>query len=151
MINGVVWQTTLQNKVMLFTIHVLFFYFFIFFNNNQHQNILTFFIFYITSIIFYYYSNKQNSLQYNFFFFTFLYKFFLLYITSLFTNFKINNPLLCSVHVFAKQDQYHYFSLRHQPHIPHKQRAWGKEAPGFWSYSRHLIGDSKNYQSNKYK
>jgi hypothetical protein len=36
-----------------------------------------------------------------------LYKFLLFYITSsLFTNFKTNNPLLCSVLFFAKQVHY---------------------------------------------
>jgi hypothetical protein len=60
-----------------------FFHFFIFSNNNQHQNISTFFIFYITSIIFYYYLNKKSFLKYKKKF-IFLYKFFLLYITSYF-------------------------------------------------------------------
>jgi hypothetical protein len=73
-----------------------FFFFLKFFNNNKNQKNPTFFTFYITSIIFYYYSNKK--IHYNTNFFTFLYKFFLLYITSLlFTHFKINNPLLCTV------------------------------------------------------
>jgi hypothetical protein len=73
---------TEQHNVV--TVHVFFFFFF-------------FFTFYITSIIFYYYSNKKIHYNTNFFF-TFLYKFFLFYITSsLFTNFKTNNPLLCSV------------------------------------------------------
>jgi hypothetical protein len=40
-------------------------------------------------------------------FFTVLYKFFLLYITSLlFTNFKINNQLICTILAFAKQHQH---------------------------------------------
>jgi hypothetical protein len=79
--------------------------FFIFSNNNQHKNIFTF---YIISIIFYYYSNKKfTTIQ---IFFTFLYKFFLFYIitSSFYTNSKINiNPLLCSIHVFVKQDHYY--------------------------------------------
>jgi hypothetical protein len=56
-----------------------------------------FYIFYhlSTSKLFYYYSNKKIYYHTNFFYF---------FITSsVFTNSKINNPLLCSVHVFAKQ------------------------------------------------
>jgi hypothetical protein len=90
---------------MLTYFFFFFFHIFIFFTTNQRQNILTFSTFYITSIIFYYYFQikKFTTIQN---FFTFLYKFFLFYITSsLFTNSKTNNPLLCSVHVFAKQAQ----------------------------------------------
>jgi hypothetical protein len=81
-----------------------FFFFFIFSNNNQHQNISTFFTFYIISIFFITIQIKKFTTIQNFF--IFLYKLFLLYITSsLFINFEINNPLLYSVHVFAKQNQ----------------------------------------------
>jgi hypothetical protein len=82
---------------VLGTIHCTFFRFFIFSNNNSHQNILTFFHFLYHIIIFYYYLNKKFTKIQNFF--TFLYKFLLLYITSSFLiNFKINNPttLFCT-------------------------------------------------------
>jgi hypothetical protein len=89
---------TIHYIFFFFIFFFYFFHFFIFSNNNSHQNILTFFTFYITQIIFYYYLNKKfTKIQ---IFFTFLYKFFLFYITSSFLiNFKINNPttlLLCT-------------------------------------------------------
>jgi hypothetical protein len=78
------------------------FHFFTFFNNNSHQNILTFFIFYITSIIFYYYLNKKIHYNTKFFHFSIQILFTLYHIIT-FTNFKTNNPLLCTVLFFAKQ------------------------------------------------
>jgi hypothetical protein len=105
---------TVQHNVV--TVYVLFSFsffltFFIFSTTNQHQNILTFFTFYITSIILFITIQIKKFTTYNTIqnFFTFLYKFFLFCITSsLFTNFKINNPLLCSVL---------YMSLPNKPNI----------------------------------
>jgi hypothetical protein len=90
---------TEQHNVV--TVHVFFFFYHQSTSKHSHYKFFFFFFFfftfYITSIIFYYYSNKKIHYNTNFFF-TFLYKFFLFYITSsLFTNFKTNNPLLCSV------------------------------------------------------
>jgi hypothetical protein len=92
-----------MDRVVLKYYSCTFSHFFIFSDNNQHQNIPIFFFFFIShqKKIITIQIEKFNTIQN---FFTFLYKFFLLYITlSLFTNSKINNPLLCSTQTFAKQ------------------------------------------------
>jgi hypothetical protein len=87
----------------LSTIHVLFLTFSYFLIIINIKTFLFFFFFFIShqKKIITIQIEKFNTIQN---FFTFLYKFFLLYITlSLFTNSKINNPLLCSTQTFAKQ------------------------------------------------
>jgi hypothetical protein len=76
-----------------------FFYFFIFFYIFYCQLTSKFFYFLYHINNFFLLFKQKNSLQYKFFF-TFLYKFFLFYITSsLFTNFKTNNPTILFYYV----------------------------------------------------
>jgi len=88
---------------VLAIIHTPFSHFFTFSNNNQYENIPIFFFTFL-----YYINNFFITIQIKKFitiqiFFTFLYKFFLLYIiSSLFTNSKIQNTLYCFIQTLAK-------------------------------------------------
>jgi len=97
------WERHVQARVVLCYCSCLFFFpLFIFSNNNQTSKNSNF-LYHINNFFITIQIKKFTTIQN---FFTFLYKFFLLYITSSFyTNFKTNNPLLCSVQTFTKHIQ----------------------------------------------
>jgi hypothetical protein len=96
------------DRVVSVTVYNFFFFFF-YQSTLKHFNFFHF-LYHINNF-FYYYSNKKFTTIQNFFTFHFFIQIFLLYIiSSLFNNFKINNPLLCSIQAFAKQP--HYLLIR---------------------------------------
>jgi hypothetical protein len=96
-----------------------FFILFLHFSTTINIKIFSFFFYFLYHINNFFITIQIKKLTTIQNLFTFLYKFFLLYITSsLFTNFKINNPLLCSVHVFAKQALYFFHVTKKKKKTP---------------------------------
>jgi hypothetical protein len=99
---GLVWQALVHNRIMLVIIYN-FFILFLHFSTTINIKIFSFFFYFLYHINNFFITIQIKKLTTIQNLFTFLYKFFLLYITSsLFTNFKINNSLLYSVQAFAK-------------------------------------------------
>jgi hypothetical protein len=94
---------------VLFIIHLLFLIFFIFsitINIKIFSLFFFHFLYHINNFFLNIQIKKFTIIQ--FFFHFFIYIFLLNIISLLFTNFKINNSLLCSVQAFAKQHIYFF-------------------------------------------